>query len=116
MSVDSASLVIIQRFEDFINYIYPKVQNIDRTHGYIKQKFINLLFEQVECLYRAIKTNQISKYYEADANMASIRFYMRFFTHKERKLISLNQATHAGVLLAEVGKILGSAIKNKANR
>ena len=42
------NLVIIQKFEDFLQYIYPKVQKIDRTHGYMKQKFINLLFEEVE--------------------------------------------------------------------
>ena len=60
------NLVIIQKFEDFLQYIYPKVQKIDRTHGYMKQKFINLLFEEVECLYKAVKTNQISKLYEAD--------------------------------------------------
>ena len=107
------NLIIIQRFEDFVKYIYPIIQRIDRKDGYFKQKFINLLFEQVECLYKAVKTNQVSKMYEADANMASIRFYVRFSQSKERKLITLKQSQHAGILLAEVGKILNKMIKNK---
>lgn len=110
------NLVIIQKYEDFVNYIYPKIQAIDRKDGYVKQKFINLLFEQVECLYKAVKTLQISKLYEADANLASIRFYIRFFANKQVKSISMNQSQHAGILIAEVGKILNSMIKTKANR
>ena len=109
------NLVIVQKFEDFLQYIYPKVQKIDRTHGYMKQKFINLLFEEVECLYKAVKTNQISKLYEADGNLAAIRFYLRFFSNKEQKLLSLHQTEYSGILIAEVGKILNSMIKKKAN-
>lgn len=106
-------LIIIQKFDDFIQYIYPKVQNIDRTHGYVKQKFINLLFDEIECLYKAVKTTQISKLYEADSNLAAIRYYLRFFSHKDRKLLSLQQAEHSGRLIAEVGKIMNSMINKK---
>ena len=102
----SKNLIIIEKYEDFSNYIYPVVQNIPRKHGVLKEKIIHLMFEQVELFYKAIKSNQKSKLYEADANLASIRFYLRFLASEKRKLISQNQHQTASIKLAEVGKIL----------
>ncbi|MCT7549804.1 diversity-generating retroelement protein Avd [Aliarcobacter butzleri] len=101
-------LIIIEKYEDFSNYIYLVLQNIPRKHGILKEKIIQLVFEQVELFYKAIKSDSKSRLYEADANLASIRFYLRFLANENRKLISQKQHQTASIKLAEVGKILNS--------
>ena len=118
------NLAIIEKYEDFANYIYLVLQNVPRKHGaikemvnvkiqrtFLKENLIHLVFEQVELFYKAIKSNQKARRYEADANLASIRFYLRFFASENRKLISQKQHQTASVKLAEVGKMLNSWIK-----
>ncbi len=107
------NLAIIEKYEDFSNYIYLVLQNVPRKHGVLKEKVIHLVFEQVELLYKAIKSNQKSRLYDADANLASIRFYLRFLANENRKLISQKQHQTASVKLAEVGKMLNSWINKK---
>ena len=102
----SKNLVIIEKYEDFANYIYLVLQNVPRKHGVLKEKIIHLVFEQVELFYKAIKSNQKSRLYEADANLASIRFYLRFLADEKRKLISQKQHQVASIKIAEVGKML----------
>ena len=104
----SKNLVIVEKYEDFTNYIYNVLQNVPRKHGVLKEKAIHLIFEQVEMFYKAIKSNQKSRLYEADANLASIRFYLRFLANENRKLISQKQHQTASIKLAEVGKMLNS--------
>lgn len=103
-------LIIIEKYEDFTNYIYLVLQNIPRKHGILKERAINLIFKQAELFYVAIKSTQKSKLYEADANLASIRFYLRFLANENRKLISQKQHQTASIKLAEVGKMLNSWI------
>ena len=83
---------------------------MDRKHGYVKQKFMETIFQQVDIFYKAIKSNQKSRLYEADGNLATIRFYLRFFANSERKLISKKQQQVCEIKLAEVGSILNSWI------
>lgn len=54
------NLLIIEKYEEFVNYVYPVVQNIDRKHGYVKQKFIDTIFQQVDMFYKAKR--KIKKY------------------------------------------------------
>lgn len=103
-------LIIIEKYEEFLNYIYPVIQGVPRKHGVLRENFIKVLFEQVEILYKAVKTTQKSKLYEADANIANIKFYLRFLSHKDRKLISKKQSEVSNIKLVEVGKILNSWI------
>ena len=104
----SKILVIIEKYEDFANYIYLVLQNVPRKHGVLKEIIIHLVFEQVELFYKAIKSNQKSRLYEADANLASIRFYLRFLADEKRKLISQKQHQVSSIKIAEVGKMLHS--------
>lgn len=104
------NLLIIEKYEEFVNYVYPVVQNIDRKHGYVKQKFIDTIFQQVDIFYKAIKSNQKSRPYEADGNLATIRFYLRFLANDKRKLLSKKQQQVCEIKLAEVGSILNSWI------
>lgn len=41
-------LIIIEKYEDFSNYIYLVLQNIPRKHGVVKEKIINLVFEKLK--------------------------------------------------------------------
>ncbi|MBL1293346.1 MAG: diversity-generating retroelement protein Avd [Thiotrichales bacterium] len=107
------NLIIIEKYEEFVNYTYPVLQNIPRKHGVVKERILLIIFEQVELFYKALKSGQKSKLYEADANLASIRFYLRFLANDKRKLISQKQHQTASIKLAEVGKILHSWIKGK---
>jgi len=104
------NLILIEKFEEFVNYIYPVLQNIQRKHGVVKEKAIQSIFYQIELFYKSIKSNHISKIYEADANLATIRFYLRFFADRNRKLISQKQHQVASIKLAEVGRIIHSWI------
>ena len=106
-------LIIIEKYDEFLNYIYPVIQNVPRKHGIIKEKMIKLLFLQVDLFYRAIKSNHISKLYEADANLALLRHHLRFFADDRRKLVSPKQHQVSSIKLAEVGKMLGAMIKGK---
>lgn len=99
-------LIIIEKYDDFVNYIYPVLQNIARKHGIIKEKTIHCIFEQIELFYKAIKSNQKSRLYEADANLAIIRYYLRFLSNKNRKLISQHQHQVASIKIAKDGKDL----------
>lgn len=104
-------LIIIEKYEEFLNYIYPVLQNIERKHGVVKEKIIQTIFLQPQIFYQAIKANSKSKLYDADANLALIRFYLRFLADKNRKLISQHQHQVSSLKIAEVGKILNSWIK-----
>ena len=116
-----SELVIVEKYEVFLNYIYPILQNIERKHGVVKHRMIELLFNQVDLFHKAIKSNQKSKLFEADANLASIRFHLRFLTDIQRfkgnqtknKGFSQKQHTQASIFLSEVGAMLNSWINNK---
>lgn len=109
----SSGLVVVEKYDEFVNYIYPVLQNIPRKHGILKEKTIQLVFLQVELFYKAIKSNHISKLYEADANLALVRYHLRFLASEKRKLVSPKQHQVASILLAEVGKIVGAMIKGR---
>lgn len=111
MKNSAKNLIIIEKYEEFVNYIYPVLQNIQRKHGVAKEHITLCVFNQIELFYKALKSTQKSRLYEADANLASIRFYLRFLVDEKRKLISKKQHQTASIKLAEVGKILNSWIQ-----
>ena len=109
-------LVILEKYETFLNYIYPIAQGISRKHGCLKSLFLNSLFEPPELFYKALKSGQKSRLYDADACLAKIRFYMRFLASYKSKEISLHQHQTASILIAEVGKMLGAWIQGEARQ
>lgn len=106
-------LVLIEKYDEFIEYIYPVLQGVARRHGIVKEDTMKLIFNQVDLFYKAIKSNHVSKLYEADGGLASIRHRLRFLASPKRRLISQKQHQYASIKLAEVGKMLGSIIQNK---
>lgn len=109
-------MFIVDKYEKVINYLYPIIQNTPRKHGVARDKFLEVLFKQVDLFVRAGKSNQVSKCYEADAGLAHLRFWVRFYSSDKLKCISKHQEETAQVLIAECGSILNkwiSGIKSK---
>ncbi len=111
MSKYDNKLIIIEKYTEFVNYIYPVLQNVERKHGILKQETLTLILSQVEFIYRASKSNQKSRLYEVDTKLASIRWHLRFLADDNRKLISKKQLRVADIKLSEVGGILNSWIQ-----
>ncbi len=107
-------LAIVERYEAFVNYVYPIALNIRRAHHIARDRFVDAMFEQVSVFNQAGKSNQVSKLYVADAGLSDLRFLLRFLADEKRRLISLHQYEVADIHLAEVGKMLGAWIRNKA--
>jgi len=107
----SQQLTIVEKYENVIGYLYPIIQRTPRKHSIARDKFLKRLFDQVELFIQAGKSGQISKLYNADANLATLRFYLRFFRERIHHL-TVKQEAHALSLIAEVGSLLGAWIKS----
>ncbi|HEU0074005.1 MAG TPA: diversity-generating retroelement protein Avd [Dehalococcoidia bacterium] len=103
-------LAIVERYEQFINYMYPIAQSTPRQHGRARDMFLQAMLGQVDFFITAGKSNQISRLYAADAGLAHLRFWLRFMAHPGRRLITPKQHRAALAQLAEVGKMLGAWI------
>ena len=106
------ALAIVEKYEQFIDYFYPVLQNAPRRHGVARDMALKTMFDQVELLVTAGKSRQVSRLYLADANLSALRFWLRFMAHPTRKIITPNQHRVALTKLAEVGKMLGAWIKS----
>ncbi len=105
-------LAIIEKYEQVANYLYPIFQNIPRKHGVARDLMLKTLFQQIELFTSAGKSSQVSKLYSADANLALLRYWLRFAADIKRKIITPKQHCHAQALIAEVGKLIGAWIKS----
>lgn len=106
-------MVIVQKYEAFVNYFYPVAQNMPRNHGVVKEMFIRDMLLQVNLFIIAGRSNHIGRLYEADAGLTQLRYWLRFLEHPTRKIITLHQHQIGSVMLAETGKILGSWITHR---
>lgn len=64
-----------------------------------------------DAIIQAGKSNQISKVYAADAQLAHLRYWVRFLT--TIRCVTLHQQQTSQVLIAEVGAMIGVWIKRK---
>ena len=101
-------MLIVEKYETVISYLYPIAQNLPRKHAVARDMFLETLLGQVELFIVAGKSNQTSRLYQADAGLAMLRFWLRFLGKKQVHGITPHQMEVAQVLIAEVGKILGS--------
>lgn len=104
-------LSIIEKYERFVEYIYPVLQNCPRKHGIARDAMLKSVFDQVDLFITAGKSRQASRLYSADANLALLRYWLRFMASSNRKIITPKQHQVAQVHLAEVGAMLGGWIK-----
>ena len=104
-------LSIVNRYEEYINYVYPILQNIPGKHSFFKEEVIRQLFQIVDLINDAAKTNQISRLYLVDSALASMRFKLRFMVFEKRKMLTKHQHQVCLKHISEVGAILGTWIK-----
>lgn len=113
--VSNDQLLIVEKYERVIAYLYPIIQRTPRKHGIARDQFLGRLFDQAELFIQAGKSGHISKLYLADANLAMLRFYLRFY-REGIHCVTIKQESYAQSLIGEVGAILGAWIKrNKGN-
>lgn len=103
-------LAIVERYEQFVDYAYPIFLGIRRAHHVVRDGAIAAMLRQVELFNEAGKSTSLSKLYAADANLALLRFYLRFLASPKRKLMSQHQHQVAAIHLAETGRMLGAWI------
>lgn len=109
-------LVIIERYDEVVAYLYPILHSLPKSHAVLRQKALDCLLEQPRLFIEAAKTNQVSRLYAADANLALLRWYLRFLSDSGRRLIGRRQVEVASIKVAEVGQLLGAWIRNKQER
>jgi len=104
-------MLILQKYETVIAYLYPIAQSIPRKHGVARHMFLECLLGVPDLIVQAGKSNQVSKIYAADAGLAHLRFWMRFL--QSIRCLTLHQLKTAQTLVAEVGALIGSWIRGK---
>ena len=105
-------LAVVEKYEAVVDYLYPIIQNCPRKHGVARDEMLRTLFGQVEHLIAAGKSGQPSRLYAADANLATLRFWLRFASSSKLTILTPHQHQVALVLVAEVGAMIGSWIKS----
>jgi len=105
-------MLIVEKYERVISYLYPIAQNLPRKHGVARDMFLEALFKQVDLFVKAGKSNQISRLYEADSGLANLRFWLRFLADAKLKGMTKHQQETAQSLIAECGGILNKWIAN----
>jgi len=104
-------MLIVEKYERLVQYLYPIAQSIPRKHGVAREMFLRQLFLVPELFYQAGKSNQVGRIYMADSGLACLRFWMRFLV--QIRCLSPSQIQTAQVLLSEVGSILGGWVKHR---
>jgi hypothetical protein len=105
-------LAIVERYERYLDYVYPIFIGIRRAHYIMRDKCISDALEQVRLFDEAGKSQTLTKLYAADAGVQTQRFNLRFLADPRRKLISRHQLEVAAIHLAETGKMLGAWIRS----
>lgn len=105
------ALAIVEKYEEFVKYMYPILQRSPRHHGVLRDVVLQELFLPVGELYHAAKSKQVSRLYSIDARFATLRSFLRFLVQPSIRIVSRHQHAHALALIAEPGKMLGSWIR-----
>ena len=111
-------LIIIEKYNRFVNYVYNPLINTNRKHKVARDSLLQAISEQYKLFHYAVKSNQKSRIYDADAGLSYIRSLMRLLIHRkidngknDRRCFTLKQVSVAEALLAETGAMLGSMLK-----
>jgi hypothetical protein len=104
-------MVIVEKYEKVIAYLYPIAQSVPRKHGVVRDMFLQCLLGIPDLFFQAGKSNQVSKIYVADAGLAQLRFWVRFLV--SIKCMTSNQNQTFQTMIGEVGGILNVWIKHK---
>ena len=102
------ALAIVEKYEAFVSYLYPILQNAPRKHGVLRDAVLAALFLPVGGLYHAAKSKQVSRLYAVDAEFATLRSHLRFLSQAGIRIISPRQHEVCLALLAEPGRMLNA--------
>lgn len=92
-------MVIVEKYERVIAYLYPIAQSMKRQHGVARELFLQCLLGQPDLLFQAGKSNHVSKIYNADAGLAHLRFWLRFL--HSIKCLTGHQLQTAQIMIAQ---------------
>lgn len=109
-TISTDQMHIIKKFDVVVNYLYPIMQNAPKSHGVLRNRIIDALFEQVDLFIKAGKSGQKSKLYMCDAGLANLRYLIRFSALSKNKLLTTKQHQVALVHISECGAMLNSWI------
>ncbi len=102
------ALAIVEKYEAFVHYLYPILQNSPRKHGVLRDAVLAALFVPIGGLYHAAKSRQVSRLHAVDAEFATLRSFLRFLASTEIRILTPHQHQVALAHLAEPGKMLGA--------
>lgn len=102
------ALAIVEKYEAFVTYLYPILQNAPRRHGVIRDTVLAALFLPIGGLYHAAKSQQVSRLHAVDAEFATLRSHLRFLSAGNVKILSPRQHQVALAMLAEPGSMLNA--------
>jgi hypothetical protein len=102
------ALAIVEKYEAFVSYLYPILQNAPRRHGVLRDAVLAALFVPIGDLYHAAKSRQLSRLYTIDAEFATLRSYLRFLSHAGIRIVTPRQHEVSLALLAEPGGMLNA--------
>jgi hypothetical protein len=102
------ALAIVERYEAFVTYLYPILQNSPRKHSVLRDTVLAALFVPIGGLYHAAKSKQVSRLYAVDAEFATLRAYLRFLSQVNVRILGPKQHEVALALLAEPGRMLNA--------
>jgi hypothetical protein len=105
------ALAIVEKYEAFVSYLYPILQNAPHRHGVLRNTVLAALFVPIGGLYHAAKSKQVSRLYAVDAEFATLRSYLRFLAQGHIRILTPRQHVAALALLSESGKMLGSWLR-----
>lgn len=102
------ALAIVEKYEAFVTYLYPILQSSPRRHGVLRDTVLAALFLPIGGLYHAAKARQVSRLHTVDAELATLRAYMRFLARGDVKILTPHQHVTALALLAQPGGMLNA--------
>jgi hypothetical protein len=102
------ALAIVEKYEAFVSYLYPILQNSPRRHGVLRDVVLAALFPPVGGLYHAAKSKQVSRIYVVDAEFATLRSHLRFLSSSSIRILTQHQNEVALALLSEPGRMLNA--------
>jgi hypothetical protein len=105
------ALAIVEKYEAFVTYLYPILQNAPRRHGVLRDAVLAALFVPIGGLYHAAKSKQVSRLYAVDAEFATLRAFLRFLSQGGIRIVSPRQHEICLKLLAEPGRMLNAWLK-----
>jgi len=105
------ALAIVEKYEGFVHYLYPILQNAPRKHGVLRDAVLTALFAPIGDLYHAAKSKQLSRLYALDAELATLRAFLRLLAQANIRVITPKQHEIALGHIAQAGRMLNAWIK-----